>query len=207
MSTHCSGSKAKIEYTFNGGQKQFYETDGPVEIATGNSNEDKPLLKLGSSAKVPSTWGGAEVYLYGIVFTAPSYPNCPSTYYEVSIGIATPEQTLTLIQTSRLNVCTNAHIMTVPELGYSNFDRQWNGASVGIGLKENTNKSIIQIVNNQGYAFSKAGELPLKYEVSCGNECPEGSHKCTHKKYPGYCCIPCKETGDRLKNIANKVGR
>lgn len=45
------------------------------------------------------------------------------------------------------------------------------------------------------------------YEIICGDNCPQGSHKCTHNKYPGYCCVPCKETGDRLKNIANKVGR
>ena len=44
------------------------------------------------------------------------------------------------------------------------------------------------------------------YKVYCDDDCPEGSHKCTHKKYPGYCCVPCQKTGDRLKNIANKVG-
>ncbi|MFN6485444.1 MULTISPECIES: hypothetical protein [unclassified Nostoc] len=43
--------------------------------------------------------------------------------------------------------------------------------------------------------------------TSCLGDCPEGSHKCTHNKYPGYCCVPCKETGERLQNIANKVGR
>ncbi|MCC5599969.1 hypothetical protein [Nostoc favosum] len=45
------------------------------------------------------------------------------------------------------------------------------------------------------------------FQVSCDEDCPEGSHKCTHNKYPGYCCVPCKEIGDRLKNLANKVGR
>ncbi len=208
MSTHCSaGVKAKVEYSFNGEQKHFYETDGPVEITTRSKGEDKPLLKLGSSATVPSTWGSASVYLYGIVFSEAAYPDCPSVYIEVPIGTATPGQTLTLIQTPRLNVCTNAHIMAVPELGYDNFDRQWKGPNVGIGLKENSDKCTIQIVNSNGYTFSKAGECPVKYEVTCGDECPKGSHKCTHKKYPGYCCVPCKEIGDRLKNLANKVGR
>jgi hypothetical protein len=45
------------------------------------------------------------------------------------------------------------------------------------------------------------------YNVSCDDDCPEGFHKCTHNKFPGYCCVPCKATGDHLKNIANKVGR
>jgi hypothetical protein len=207
MSTHCSGSKAKVEYSFNENPKQIYETDGPIEITTRSEGEDKPLLKLGSSATVPSTWSGAEVYLYGIVFSAASYPDCPSVYIEVPIGSAAAGQTLTLIQTPRLNVCTNAYIMKVPELNYDNFDRQWKGPNVGIGLKENSNKCTIQIINSSGYTFSKAGECPVKYEVACGENCPEGSHKCTHNEYPGYCCVPCKETGDRLKNMANKVGR
>jgi hypothetical protein len=207
MSTYCSENvKARIEYSFNG-EKQIYETEGPVEITTGSRGEDMPLLKLGSSATVPSTWGSASVWLYGTVFSAPNYPNCPSTYYEVAIGNATAGQILTLIQTPRLNVCTNAHVMAVPELGYNEFNRQWKGTDVGIGLKENSEKCTISIVNGNGYTFSKAGECPIKYEVSCGDDCPEGSHKCTHNKYPGYCCVPCKEVGDKLKNIALKVGR
>ncbi len=60
---------------------------------------------------------------------------------------------------------------------------------------------------NKLYEDKKANESPPKYTVACGENCPEGSHKCTHKAYPGYCCVPCKEVGNRLKNIANKVGR
>ncbi|MEH2066983.1 MAG: hypothetical protein V7K47_02225 [Nostoc sp.] len=44
-----------------------------------------------------------------------------------------------------------------------------------------------------------------QYTVSCDDECPEGYHKCKHNQYPGYCCVPCKEVGNRLKNIASKV--
>lgn len=54
--------------------------------------------------------------------------------------------------------------------------------------------------------FSESGKCPCNYQVAC-KECPPGYIKCVHKRYPGYCCIPCKTTGDRLKNIANKVGR
>ncbi|MBL1199901.1 MAG: hypothetical protein FWK04_12635 [Nostoc sp. GBBB01] len=204
MSTHCSvGSTSKVSYSFNG-EKQTYETVGPVEVTTGEGSTST-LLKFGSSATVPTSWGGADVYLYGIVFTAPNYPNCPSDYIEILIGTAQPGQVLTLVQTPRANVCTNAYIMAIPQLNYDNFDRQWNGNGVGIGLKENTSKCTIQIVNSEGYTFSKAGECPIKYEVACDEECPEGSHKCIHKKYPGYCCVPCKEVGERIKNIASKV--
>lgn len=67
--------------------------------------------------------------------------------------------------------------------------------------------SIFDANNTLLFSQEKQASLAPKYNVACGNGCPEGSHKCTHNKYPGYCCIPCKETGDRLKNIANKVGR
>ncbi|MBN3959257.1 hypothetical protein [Nostoc sp. NMS8] len=46
-----------------------------------------------------------------------------------------------------------------------------------------------------------------QYTVSCDDDCPEGSHKCTHGRYPGYCCVPCQKVGSKLKNIASKVGR
>ncbi|MDZ7953336.1 hypothetical protein [Nostoc sp. DedQUE09] len=59
----------------------------------------------------------------------------------------------------------------------------------------------------RGIKIQRTYDQEPKYTVACGDNCPEGSHKCTHKKYPGYCCVPCKEVGDRLKNIANKVGR
>ena len=43
--------------------------------------------------------------------------------------------------------------------------------------------------------------------TKCIAVCPEGFCKCIIPEYPGYCCLDCKATGDRLKNIANKVGR
>ncbi|MHC5759739.1 MAG: hypothetical protein ACYTXR_18480, partial [Nostoc sp.] len=69
-------------------------------------------------------------------------------------------------------------------------------------------KIIISTVSGSKlYEDKKAVTSPPIYEVACGENCPKGSHKCTHKAYPGYCCVPCKEVGDKLKNIANKVGR
>ncbi|MCC5597969.1 hypothetical protein [Nostoc favosum] len=65
----------------------------------------------------------------------------------------------------------------------------------------------LQIKDTNGnLLFTASGKCPILYKVACG-DCPDESHKCTHNKYPGYCCVPCKQTGDRLKNLANKVGR
>ncbi|MBW4689596.1 MAG: hypothetical protein KME40_32020 [Komarekiella atlantica HA4396-MV6] len=43
------------------------------------------------------------------------------------------------------------------------------------------------------------------YKVSCNEDCPLGQIKCTHNKYPGYCCIPCKSTADKINNLARGI--
>ncbi|MEH1810880.1 MAG: hypothetical protein V7K26_00065 [Nostoc sp.] len=88
------------------------------------------------------------------------------------------------------------------------------GFSTGCGLPTISNKKFIpngndglvvkDSANNNMYIVAVS---ECKYSVSCDKDCPEDSHKCIHKQYPGYCCVPCKKTGDRLKNIANKVGQ
>lgn len=65
----------------------------------------------------------------------------------------------------------------------------------------------VTINDSQGKTIVVSASGTAAWKVTCDEECPEGSHKCTHNKYPGYCCVPCKEVGDKLKNIANKVGR
>jgi hypothetical protein len=65
--------------------------------------------------------------------------------------------------------------------------------------------TISSVEGSKLYEEEKPNSSPPTYTVACGENCPEGSHKCTHNKYPGYCCVPCKEVGDRLKNIANKI--
>jgi hypothetical protein len=66
---------------------------------------------------------------------------------------------------------------------------------------------ILSVIDATGKIMTRKYSTEPTYTVACNDECPEGSHKCTHDKYPGYCCVPCKEVGDKLKNIANKVGR
>jgi hypothetical protein len=206
MISYClQKNESIVTYSFQNGAKEIYQTKGGVEITIAGIGEEKPLLKFGSTATVPSDWSSASVWLYGIVFTAPSYPNCPFTYYELSIGSASPGQTLTLVETPRLNVCKNAHIIAIPELGYSNYDRQWKGGTVGIGLKGITDKCIIQIVNSSGNSFVKQGECPIKYTVACDDGCPEGFCKCSSPEYPGYCCLDCNATANEIRSITQSL--
>ena len=87
--------------------------------------------------------------------------------------------------------------------------------SIGAGAISITGNVFTANVNSTGLIISDENnqilfKIPVSecdHQVSCDDDCPEGSHKCTHNKYPGYCCVSCKEVGDKLKNIANKVGR
>ncbi|MBH8561646.1 hypothetical protein I8748_05540 [Nostoc sp. CENA67] len=67
--------------------------------------------------------------------------------------------------------------------------------------------TISDINGNQLFQEEKQADSPPKYEVACGNGCPSGYHKCNHDKYPGYCCIPCVDTADKIRNLASKLGK
>ncbi|AFY34875.1 hypothetical protein [Calothrix sp. PCC 7507] len=50
--------------------------------------------------------------------------------------------------------------------------------------------------------------IPLKetdYQVSCDDDCPPGHHKCKHDKYPGYCCVNCKDRGNKINTLISKI--
>jgi hypothetical protein len=66
---------------------------------------------------------------------------------------------------------------------------------------------VLSVTDSSGKIITRKYPTEPKYTIACDDDCPKGSHKCTHKKYPGYCCVSCKEVADRLKNMANKVGR
>ncbi|MBW4571600.1 MAG: hypothetical protein KME31_27360 [Tolypothrix carrinoi HA7290-LM1] len=52
---------------------------------------------------------------------------------------------------------------------------------------------IFDITGKLLFEDFKATNNPPKYEIVCGNRCPEGYIKCACDAYPGYCCIPCSE--------------
>ncbi|NJM23521.1 MAG: hypothetical protein HC787_11005 [Nostocaceae cyanobacterium CSU_2_110] len=52
--------------------------------------------------------------------------------------------------------------------------------------------------------FQDQGDCPLSLEVQCGN-CPPHNIECKANHYPGYCCIPCESTAQKIHNLANKI--
>lgn len=66
----------------------------------------------------------------------------------------------------------------------------------------------ITISNSNGSKLledKKTTDSPPTYEVACGENCPEGYIKCETTTYPGYCCLPCKATAEKINNLASKI--
>lgn len=62
----------------------------------------------------------------------------------------------------------------------------------------------IRIKHESLTLHSQTGDCPITYTVDCGN-CPDGYLKLKTDSYPGYCCLPCKQTAQQIQNIANKI--
>lgn len=61
-------------------------------------------------------------------------------------------------------------------------------------------------ISSQGKkVFEETGACPVKFKVSCDDDCPPGDIRCEHPGYPGFCCIPCKGTADKINNLANRI--
>ncbi|BAY10637.1 hypothetical protein [Calothrix sp. NIES-2098] len=54
--------------------------------------------------------------------------------------------------------------------------------------------------------FTVEGDYPCKYRVAC-SDCPPGTCRCDCDNYPGYCCLPCNEIGQKIAVITEAVRR
>lgn len=62
------------------------------------------------------------------------------------------------------------------------------------------------IINDAtGIIYQKDFSASPKYKVNCDDECPPDHCKCPTIKYPGYCCLPCKEIAARINNLAARI--
>jgi hypothetical protein len=60
------------------------------------------------------------------------------------------------------------------------------------------------VFDENGSLIARVDADATPYKVDCG-DCPPGSIKCKCSHYPGYCCIPCQETVNKVNNIAAKI--
>lgn len=77
-----------------------------------------------------------------------------------------------------------------------------NGSAVANYSEEKT--SLIVKYNNQ-IIFTDTAPGEGSFTVKCDDDCPPGHIKCEHARYPGYCCLPCKPTAEKISNLANKI--
>ena len=63
----------------------------------------------------------------------------------------------------------------------------------------------IKISSRGKILYEDEGDCPLRFEVVCDEDCPKGYLKCASNKYPGYCCLPCKPTANKIRALGNKL--
>lgn len=66
------------------------------------------------------------------------------------------------------------------------------------------NRCSIIILHKGIIIHQDQGDCNISVEVQCGN-CPENSIECKTSNYPGYCCIPCVPTANKIDNLSNSV--
>lgn len=93
-----------------------------------------------------------------------------------------------------------------PYLSYNQFpdwprDAQGNALDVCGDPKPNCD---LIITHNGREIFSDRGNCPVSYQVAC-TDCLPGQIKCITDGYPGYCCIDCDSTAQKILAIANKI--
>lgn len=63
----------------------------------------------------------------------------------------------------------------------------------------------IIVTTEKGASYKSPKGKDCNFEVACDEDCPPDHVKCEHSAYPGYCCIPCKPTAEKINRLANKI--
>lgn len=63
----------------------------------------------------------------------------------------------------------------------------------------------IIVSDTTGQIYQKKSICPIKYTVACDVDCPPNYCKCITTKYPGYCCISCKDVAQRINNVTSRI--
>lgn len=199
------GEKARVNYNFNGTSETYETKNTPIQVTTESSVTIGSITKYGLTATVPDGWDSAIVYVCGTAYNNPA--TCTFIYIDYQVGTALKNQELTLIPQARSG-CLDAHWMSIPAIGWGDFDTQWKGNNAAvIGLRENKLKCRLTITHADNSKFIVTGDCPLTYEVACGDSCPPGYCKCECDNYPGYCCLKTDDISYELRMARNDVRR
>jgi hypothetical protein len=66
---------------------------------------------------------------------------------------------------------------------------------------------VVTVTDESGTIYENffPGQESPTVEVACDDNCPEGYLKCASNKHPGYCCLPCKETANKIRALGTKL--
>jgi hypothetical protein len=56
-----------------------------------------------------------------------------------------------------------------------------------------------------GAVYKSKKGTKCSFEVVCDEDCPPDHVRCETNAYPGYCCVPCKPTAEKINNLASKI--
>ena len=208
MATYCEmGDKPQIKYKFGEGKERIYKSQfAPIEVIqkelpaeASDSYSSEGYEITFDSPQFSSGRGSRTVVDHSTFFVPPSsgYPNGRMYLVYIPCGQTTYP---------KLNPCTGSEQVQCHSTATAlttltstiQIDRTKKCTST------NQKRCSFQVLYKGAVVFQAQGDCPLTLSVQCGN-CEEGSHECKHQAYPGYCCVPCKETGEKLKNIASSV--
>lgn len=102
------------------------------------------------------------------------------------------------------NEGSNSLLFRCTNYANNSTDPQVNPAGLYFQLFSLDGCRII-ITDQQGEIFNKVFNQCPKYEVFCDDNCPEGYLKCKSDKYPGYCCLSCQETANKIRALGTKL--
>ncbi|BAY78362.1 hypothetical protein NIES25_48360 [Nostoc linckia NIES-25] len=198
MTIYCNGaSKAIITVIGDGNKKVFESPNPPVDVQWHESTTTNRTYQATSS------WGETfESEIIDVTLTS-SNP----IYFAVGLFEDNLPTTCPTIDTPNTNRFGSGDVIHIDKKslswnGDSNYNDNSGSCSYQIRLM-----GYLSITDANGKAMYGYYRNKPDWYVTCDDDCPEGSYKCTHNKYPGYCCVPCKEVANRINNIAKKVGR
>jgi|GEM_PF-4718511 len=85
-----------------------------------------------------------------------------------------------------------------------NFDSNYSD-NLGTCSYQVSFKPDFVVTDITGEIFRKSIDTIPRCTVECEDNCPEGYLKCHSDDYPGYCCIPCEITKNRIEGLIASV--
>jgi hypothetical protein len=63
----------------------------------------------------------------------------------------------------------------------------------------------ITVTSEGGAVYKSKKGTKCSFEIACDENCPPHHVRCETNSYPGYCCMPCESTANKINNLANKI--